>query len=113
MAWVKLDDQIADHPKMIAVGPMAAWLYVCGLTYCNRYLTDGVIPIAQAPRLADIEEPAPLIARLVEVGLWVARRRLPRPRLPRLPAERPEDQGQARGQPAPLSGLSGLAPRGH
>jgi hypothetical protein len=72
MAWVKIDDQFADHPKIIAVGPLAAWLYVCGLTYCGRYLTDGFIPEGQTRKLADVENPSELVAKLVATGLWVA-----------------------------------------
>ena len=70
MTWVKLDDQFADHPKVVAAGPMAAWLYVCGLTYAARLMTDGYIPNAQVRRLADIEGADEQAQRLVDVGLW-------------------------------------------
>ena len=70
MTWVKLDDQFADHPKVVAAGPMAAWLYVCGLTYAARLMTDGYIPNAQVRRLADIEGSDEQALRLVDVGLW-------------------------------------------
>lgn len=72
MAWVKLDDQFADHPKVTEAGPLAAWLYICGLTYCSRLLTDGFIPAAQVRRLADVKSPDALAHRLVTVGLWEA-----------------------------------------
>jgi hypothetical protein len=51
MAWVRLDDTFPEHPKLVAAGPLAGWLWVCGLAYCARYLTDGVIPAAVVPRL--------------------------------------------------------------
>ena len=70
MTWIRLDDQFADHPKVIAAGPLASWLFVCGLTYCARYLTDGFIPAGQVRRLADVEDVTPLVTRLVTVGLW-------------------------------------------
>jgi len=70
MSWIKLDDQFADHPKVIAAGPLAAWLYVCGLTYCGRYLTDGWIPEGQVRKLADLDDAAEQAQRLVDVGLW-------------------------------------------
>lgn len=70
MAWVKIDDQFTDHPKVVAVGPVAGWLYLCGLTYCSRFLTDGHIPAAQVRRLADVKNPDRLAAALVEAGLW-------------------------------------------
>ncbi len=70
MTWVKLDDQFADHPKVLMAGPLASWLYVCGLTYCSRLLTDGFIPTAQVRRLADVDNAQELANKLVEVGLW-------------------------------------------
>jgi len=70
VSWIKIDDQFADHPKVIAAGPLAAWLYVCGLTYCGRYLTDGWIPDGQVRKLADIDDAAAQVQRLVDVGLW-------------------------------------------
>jgi hypothetical protein len=70
MTWLKLDDQFSDHPKVVAAGPAAMWLFVCGLCYCGRHLTDGRIPKAMLPRLADVKSPTRLAARLVEVELW-------------------------------------------
>jgi hypothetical protein len=55
MPWVKLDDQFPDHRKLAELGdyaPACGWLYVCGLAYCNRQLTDGRIPKAHVHRLA-------------------------------------------------------------
>jgi len=70
MAWVKIDDQFSDHPKVIEAGPLASWLYVCGLTYCGRYLTDGWIPKGQLRKLADVDNAQELADKLVAVGLW-------------------------------------------
>lgn len=70
MPWVRIDDQFPDHPKVVEAGPMAAWLYVCGLTYCARQLTDGFIPVAQVPRLVGGPGVGRLAARLVSAGLW-------------------------------------------
>lgn len=70
MAWVRVDDSFADHPKVIEAGPMASWLYVCGLTYCARLLTDGFIPDGQVRKLADLDGAKQLAEKLVEVGLW-------------------------------------------
>ncbi|MDQ3573664.1 MAG: hypothetical protein M3404_01885 [Actinomycetota bacterium] len=55
---------------MVKAGPLAAWLFVCGLTYCSRYLTDGRIPKEQVGRLSDIPKVQAHVARLLEVGLW-------------------------------------------
>lgn len=53
--WVKLDDHFPDHRKLAELGdyaPLCGWLYVCGLAFCNRQLTDGRIPKAHIHRLA-------------------------------------------------------------
>jgi hypothetical protein len=71
MAWVKLDDRLPDHPKFARVGPLAGWLYICGLAYCNRLLTDGHIPAAAVRRLADVDDPNALAALLVRERLWI------------------------------------------
>jgi hypothetical protein len=70
MPWVRLDDNFPDHPKVVDAGPLAAWLYVCGVAYASRYLTDGYIPAGQVRKLADVDGAAALADRLVEVGLW-------------------------------------------
>lgn len=44
MVWVRLEDDIGDHPKLAAIDDHAFAIYVCGLAYCNRQLTDGFIP---------------------------------------------------------------------
>lgn len=51
MAWVKLDDGFADHPKVADAGPLAGMMQVAALCYCNRHLTDGFIPRGQVPKL--------------------------------------------------------------
>lgn len=70
MPWAKIDDGFTDHPKVIAAGPMASWLYVCGLTYSARLLTDGFIPAGQVRKLADVDGATALADTLVSVGLW-------------------------------------------
>ena len=44
MGWVRVDDNFADHPKIIALSDKAFRLFITGLCYSNRQLTDGVIP---------------------------------------------------------------------
>jgi hypothetical protein len=44
MPWVKLDDHFDEHPKLAQAGPLGLALWVAGLAYCNRNLTDGFIP---------------------------------------------------------------------
>lgn len=75
MPWIRLDDQFADHPKMTLAGSLAQLLYVSGLAYASRYLTDGYIPSAAIPRLhvwdiAPVPDNMELAERLVKAGLW-------------------------------------------
>lgn len=44
MAWVKIDDHFDEHPKHAQAGPLGWALWLAGLAYCNRNLTDGFIP---------------------------------------------------------------------
>jgi hypothetical protein len=88
MVWTRLDDQFMDHPKVAQAGPLAGWMHVAGLVYSGRYLTDGFVPTAMIPRLADFHgigiddrvgelatfghdvENQELVDRLVELGMW-------------------------------------------
>lgn len=73
MTWVKLDENMTDHPKLVEAGPLAGWLYVCGLSYCNRLTTDGFIPEVVLGRLGafDLEHDVRgLAVGLCDVGLW-------------------------------------------
>lgn len=81
MPWVRIDDHFPEHPKIARLGPdapLCGWLWLCGLAYCNRQLTDGRIPKSFLLRLADfglsrdrddltVESAAEM---LVIVGLW-------------------------------------------
>lgn len=70
MPWVTLDDHFTDHPKVAMVGGDAAWLFVAGLCYAQRHLTDGKIPKAVIGQLTDRKTPSKLAKRLVDVRLW-------------------------------------------
>jgi hypothetical protein len=48
MPWVRVDDHFDGHPKMAAVGPVGWGVWLAGLAYSNRNLTDGFIPYAIA-----------------------------------------------------------------
>lgn len=99
MPWVRLEDGFAEHPKIESVGALGMAMYVAGLCYCNRNLTDGFIPEAAARRFLDLSmfaecsaeqranfagtseevrhanyapvHAGDVIHRLVEVGLWI------------------------------------------
>lgn len=69
MGWVRLDDNFADHPKIIALSDTAFRLFITGLCYSNRQLTDGVIPyqIVNAWVGDNPEKPSD---ELEDQGLW-------------------------------------------
>lgn len=73
MTWVRIDDGAPEHPKQIAVGAPAAWLWVCGLCYCNRQKkSTGFIPAAKVALLYPFARPGAeaLAEKLVAAGLW-------------------------------------------
>lgn len=43
MAWVKIDDNFPDHPKILRIGLPAIVLQIRALCYASRHLTDGFI----------------------------------------------------------------------
>ena len=66
MGWVRLDDNFADHPKVIALSDSAFRLYIEALCYSNRQLTDGFIPNAVYLKLSRDDE----ADYLIDAGLW-------------------------------------------
>jgi hypothetical protein len=51
MTWIRIDDTLPDHPKLIGLPDSAFRLYITILCYSSRYLTDGFIPSPVADRL--------------------------------------------------------------
>ncbi len=71
MGIAKFDDGIPDQPKFITAGPVACWLWFCGVLYCRRALTDGFIPTKKVPTLVvGLPQPYKHAITLVNVGLW-------------------------------------------
>lgn len=71
MTWLRLSDDFADRPEILAVGAPAAWLHTTALLYCARHLTDGHLTQAVARRLAvDVGDPDQLARALIQAGLW-------------------------------------------
>jgi hypothetical protein len=66
MGWVRLDDNFADHPKVIALSDTGFRLYIEALCYSNRQLTDGFIPMAVYTKLSKNDD----ADYLIEAGLW-------------------------------------------
>lgn len=72
MVWVRIDDAIGEHPKIARLSDSAFALFVMGLAYCNRNLTDGFIPSAVGMgqlRFCD-GNTIPPIRELEAAGLW-------------------------------------------
>ena len=70
MSWVRMDDRFPEHPKAIKVGALGRDLYVSGLCYSGRNLTDGFIPADAVRRLSELRNVNEIASRLVEVVLW-------------------------------------------
>lgn len=69
MSWARIDDNFPQHPKVVQVGAVAAWLYVCGLCYCRKYHTGGFIPAGAVQGLG-VSAAGRLIPHLLNAHLW-------------------------------------------
>lgn len=70
MAWALLDDNFPNHPKVVQAGPVAAYLFVCGLCYCRKFHTEGFIPSNAIKTLGVSTNPRRLVDALIVAGLW-------------------------------------------
>jgi hypothetical protein len=59
MPWIRIDDHYDEHPKFARAGPLGVVMWLAGLAYCNRNLTDGFIPWTVAQRLVSWQFLAP------------------------------------------------------
>lgn len=67
MAWFRVDDRFADHPKVVQAGNAAVGLWIrCG-AYSSGYLLDGAVPAAVARGYGSRRE----IDQLIAARLWV------------------------------------------
>lgn len=75
MTWTLLDDSYMDYDEWERVSYAAMVLHIAGLVYCNRVLSDGVLPRRKAARLAPIqpEHFDGALAELVAEGVWAER----------------------------------------
>lgn len=68
MSWVKVDDQMPRHPKLLSLGKdrlVCQGLWLDGMCYASAYLTDGFVPAAALERGSER-----YAERLVRAGLW-------------------------------------------
>jgi hypothetical protein len=78
--WVKLDDRIADHPKFFDAGrhlgrhgiARAFAVYVAGIAYANKHLTDGFLSESAVKAFKIDRNPCEIGSVLAysDVGLW-------------------------------------------
>jgi len=74
MGWVKLDDDLLDHPKMLAAiaksdeGVVHFW--VKGTQYARKHLTDGRLPSEALPTFTRKRDHMAYVDALVSAGLW-------------------------------------------
>ncbi|MEM5789046.1 MAG: DnaD domain protein [Syntrophobacteraceae bacterium] len=77
MAWIKLDDQWMNHPKIIRAGRDARDMWLASLTWCSSYLTDGYFTEDMLITFAvmagvDVANVKQIASKLLEVCLWDA-----------------------------------------
>lgn len=67
MAYFKVEDTLAFHPKVLRAGNAAMGLWVRAGAYCTQQLTDGRVPEDMIRTLGGTAADA---QRLVDAGLW-------------------------------------------
>ena len=79
MAWVKIDDNFPDHPKILRIGLPAIVLQIRALCYASRHLTDGFISTKVEANLLEgfnewfddtLVNTNLLADEMVKAGLW-------------------------------------------
>lgn len=73
MAWVLVDDNLPNHPKVVQAEEIAkgsGWLFICALCYCRRYHTGGFIPRGALPTLGAGVQPRRMVEALIAVRLF-------------------------------------------
>lgn len=72
MSYAQLDEHFDEHPKYQDLELEHFGLMACAISYCNRLLTDGKVPL-KAVRGFGASGRGPELARqLVECGIWAA-----------------------------------------
>lgn len=67
MPYVQVEDGFPEHPKAIDLSLAAKGLWLDGLCYANRQLTDGFVPAGVVRRAGGADD---LVSELVSAGLW-------------------------------------------
>lgn len=66
---MKIETAVARNRKFVKAGPAPAWLWLCGLAYCQESLTDGFIP-HEAITFLGVKNARHLVGHLVAAQLW-------------------------------------------
>lgn len=66
MAWIKIENEIVMHPKILAAGNEACGAWIRMIAWCNAKLTDGRVPASVALEIAGSKR---VLKRLVEARL--------------------------------------------
>lgn len=69
MTWVRLEDNFAEHPKIIGICDAAFRLHVMAICYAARHETDGYVSTTIARALIGSRGPK-LAVMLVGAGVW-------------------------------------------
>ncbi len=68
--WIKLSVNATENPKCVGLSDAAWTLWIHGLTYAGRNLSDGFIPDGIINRLCNTRHPRKAADELVKAGLW-------------------------------------------
>lgn len=66
MSWVRIDDNLTFHAKVVQAGNEAIGVWIRLLAWSSNHLTDGVVPARIAKLVAEHDEP---LSKLVEARL--------------------------------------------
>jgi hypothetical protein len=67
MAWLRLDDKFAQHPKIAGLTDKAFRAHVETMLYCAEYRTEGIVP-SSSHRITGATEK--VRQELITAGLW-------------------------------------------
>ena len=70
VTWIKLEDSFTSNPKIAMLPDSAFRLYIIGLCYAGKHLTDGFIP-APLRRSLGTTAASKATSKLLEKGLWI------------------------------------------
>lgn len=76
--WARLDDELIDHPKILAAGSklgrdgpcIALGFFALGLMWSNKHLSDGHLPMTVVKSFRHVANPTGVADALCAVELW-------------------------------------------